>query len=656
MLGKRPKLFIKPLSNSFLSPIKEITKDFSHIPIRLRVVFLGLFIFVSVILIKYSYVMLFSAPLDMGVKVAPPVERGEILDRNGKILALSTKVDSVTAWIPDVKDPFEVARTLSPILEIEEELLLEKLQGKNNFVYLARKVAPHLSERIRNIQREGRLRGITLEPDFARIYPEKDLASQTIGFVGIDNQGLSGIEYSLNNILSPSPSNFTNAFWLNTQKITGNKVQLTIDAELQYLLSKIAQHHFEMNQPDNLFIVVLKAKTAEILSMIQLPSFDLNHYKDSNPKTWNNLPVTLTYEPGSVFKVFNIGIFLNDGNLSPNEYFNDNGVYIKTFPNGQSIRIRSVESFGKVNAEDILRFSSNVGMAYASEKIDDEIFYQKLLDFGFASPINIPIAGEAHGILSHPNFWSGRSKPTISFGQEIGVSAMQMVQAATVLANGGLLVQPTLIKKIYSPEGEILFENDPQPKRRVLKESVAKQVLTMMQAVVERGSNWRNKIDGVNISSKTGTAEVALPEGGYSKDDFITSILSIFPTEDPEYILYIVFQHPKDSIWGGRIAAPFSRDVIEFLLQRDSLSETKGKEFLYFENKLPIWDIKTLNWNGETLPNLVGYSKRDLLPLFNGLANLNIPYRLEGIGQVYDFNYAPGTPLNEINELVIYLK
>lgn len=652
MLKKDQKPFIKP----FLSPLKEIFRTFNNIPFRPRMVFLGLFLFVLVILGKYSYVMLFSLPLDMNVKVAPPVERGEILDRNGKILALSTKVDSVTAWIPDVKNPFEVARTLSPILNIEEDILLEKLQGKNNFVYLARKVAPHLSERIRNIQREGRLKGISLEPDFARIYPEKDLASQTIGFVGVDNQGLAGIEYSLNNILSPSPSNFTNAFWLNTQKITGNKIQLTIDAELQYLLEKIAQEHFEMNKPDNLFIVLLKAKTAEILSMIQLPSFDLNRYQESDSKLWNNLPVTLTYEPGSVFKVFNIGIFLNDGNLSPNEYFNDNGVYVKTFPNGQSIRIRSVESFGKVNAEDILRFSSNVGMAYASEKIDDEVFYKKLLDFGFASPINMPIAGEAHGILSHPTLWSGRSKPTISFGQEIGVSAMQMVQAATVLANQGLLIQPTLIKKIYSPDGEILFENNPQPKRRVLKENVAKQVLSMMQAVVERGSNWRNKIDGVNISSKTGTAEVALPEGGYSKDDFITSILSIFPTEDPEYILYIVFQHPRDSIWGGRIAAPFSRDIIEFLIQRDSLSERKEKEFLYFEDSLPLWEIKNLNWDGEKLPNLVGYSKRDLMPLFKGLTELNIPYRLEGIGQVYDFNYAPNTPLNEINELVIYLK
>lgn len=656
MLKRNPKYFLKPFISLYLSPFKDIVSNISKIPFRPRVVFIGLFFFTLTVLAKYSYVMLFSSPLDMGVKVAPPVERGEILDRNGKILALSTKVDSVTAWLPDVNDPFEVARTLSSLLNVEEEELLKKLQGHNNFVYLARKVAPHLSERIRNIQREGRLKGISLEPDFARIYPEKDLASQTIGFVGVDNQGLAGIEYSLNNILSPSPSSLTNAFWLNTQKITGNTVQLTIDAELQYLLEKIAQKHFEMNQPDNLFIVLLKAKTAEILSMIQLPSFDLNHYQEAEPKLWNNLPVTLTYEPGSVFKVFNIGIFMNDGNLSPNEYFHDNGVYIKTFPNGQTIRIRSVDAFGSVNAEDILRFSSNVGMAYASEKIEDELFYQKLLEFGFASPVNMPIAGEAHGILSPPSQWSGRSKPTISFGQEIGVTAMQMVQASTVLANGGLLFQPSLIKKIYSPEGEILFENDPQPKRKVLKENIAKKVLTMMQAVVERGSNWRNKIDGVNISSKTGTAEVALSEGGYSKDDFITSILSIFPTEDPEYILYIVFQHPKDSIWGGRIAAPFSRDIIEFLIQRDSLSEKKEKEYLYFEETLPLWVSSPLNWNGENLPNLVGYSKRDLMPLFKGLTELNIPYRLEGIGQVYDFNYAPNTPLHEINELVIYLK
>lgn len=606
---------------------------------RRLIIFLGfLGAAVLIVIVRLAQLMIFSPSRDAEGSIAlPVVERGPILDRNGKILAITTRLYSVSAWIPDLSDPQATAKLLADALGLSAEGVLKRFRETSGFLFVKRKITPTETEAVKALQSEGRLKGIDLAPEFGRNYPEQSLASHIIGYVGVDNVGLDGIEYSYNDVLSPP------AVTRESKEVFGNQVFLTLDINIQHLIERRAREAFAANEAESVYVLAMDSSSGEILGYSSIPDFDPNEYNRFPKGVLRNLPLAQAYEPGSVFKIISIASFLQLGGLKEQDEFYCSGLYEKKLPDGQFIRIRDLVAHGAVNAQRILKYSCNVGAAYASEKVDAEAFYQMLLNFGFGRPTELPLPGESSGILAPPARWSARSKATIAFGQEISVSALQMMQAATALANGGLMLKPHVVKKIVSPQGEPIREFTREPVREVLSPDVARAVLEMMETATEEGGTARRgRVEGVRISAKTGTAQVQdSATGTYSESNFVASYLGIFPTEDPQLIVYVVINNPKGkAYYGGQIAAPVFRGVAEDLIGYLGLAK-KGDAVVRHPGEVRLKLPQPVSI-GEAMPDLSGTPKRLLLPLFQSGQFI---LRISGDGYVVEQDPPAGTPL-----------
>ena len=580
----------------------------------------------------------------------PVVERGPILDRNGKILAISTRLDSVAAWIPDVVEPKNSAELLARILEVPYEGILSRLENNTGFVFIERKITPTESEAVQDLKEEGKLAGINLIPEFGRNYPEQTLASHVIGYVGVDNIGLDGIEYTFNNVLSPQAVSTVQ----EQQEVLGNQVFLTLDINIQNVIEESARRAYEENEADAVYVVVLEATTGEILGYCGIPNFDPNEYNRYDGNALKNLPLVRAFEPGSVFKIFSISSFLQLGGLGADQEFFCGGIYKMDLPDGQTIEIRDLASHGWVNAQKILKYSCNVGAALASEQVGEEEFHRMLVLFGFGKPTDLPLPGESAGILADPARWSARSKATIAFGQEMSVSSLQIVQAATVFANRGLILKPHIVRKIVSPQGETIRDVEREPLREVLSPEIAQQVLEMMETATEDGGTARRgRVEGVRVSAKTGTAEVLDPETGkYSEKHFVASYLGILPTEDPQAIIYVVIDYPKGrAYYGSQIAAPVFKETAEWLVDYLGIRRS-GAAVVQHSGSVRIRLPEPLQVDSE-MPELLGMPKRLLLPLFQ---QGEFDVRMKGEGYVVAQDPPPGTQLKPGMVIELYLE
>ena len=576
----------------------------------------------------------------------PEVERGPILDRNGRVLALTIERDSVTAWVPAVSAPEDSAELLGEILDTAAEEVLERLSA-GGFVFIRRHITPEQSARIRAAQNSGELQGIDLQPEQTRSYPEGALAAHLLGFVGVDNIGLEGIENTFNYVLAPD------TITADGTGVFGNKVFLTIDVNVQHAMERIAAATREEHDADAVFIIVADAASGEILSYAAQPGFDPNDYTAFPSERWRNAIATDSYEPGSVFKIFTMGALLQTGAITTSMTFPSPGYYRRTLPNGVIIRIRDLGVYGDLVPEQILRYSSNAGTAHASDRIDAHSFYRMLRGFGFGEPTGAPLLGESPGLLRPVAEWSGRSKPTMAIGQEISVTPLQIVQAATTLTNGGVLLRPQLVRKIVAADGTVVKAFAPEPLRNVLAPEIAAEILGMMETVAEEGTGRLARLEGYRIAVKTGTAQVFDRVAGvYSDENLIASILGVLPADAPRFIAYVVIQHPKgEQRYGGVIAAPVLREVTAFLATYYRLPRNDEEPLLHPAH-IVVSATPHLTLGGE-LPNLVGLPKRRLLPL---LAVADLRLALHGSGYVIRQDPAPGSPLTPERTVHVWLE
>ncbi len=612
---------------------------------KILIIIIGLFL--TALIVRYASIMVFSRQ-DGGSGPGPDsrVERGPILDRKGRILAIQTRLYNVSAWTPNVEDPADCARILSEILDMNAADLEAKLKGPPQFKYIKRKITPTESEVIKKLLAEGQLPGIQLEEDFGRNYPEKELASHVIGYTGTDNKGLDGIEYTLDDFLSPDSGDNDGG-----DQIYGNQVFLTIDINIQYRINEIAERTLAENKAESVMILVMDAESGEILSYSSLPAFDPNRFNEFDQRARYNRPVSFIYEPGSVFKIFSIASLFDLGGIDTNDYFDTNGRYHREFENGETFTITDLANYGRINAREIIKYSSNVGAAYASERVGKDLFYEKLTEFGFGETTGIALNGEEAGLLSPPGSWSARSKPTIAMGQEIGVTAVQVLTGATVFANDGVLLRPQIVKKIVSPSGKTVFTFKREPVRRVTAPETARTMLSFMNtAVSENGTARLARADGFSISAKTGTAQVWSPEtGDYSEDRFIPSCLGIFPTEDPKLIVYVVIENPRgDSYYGGRIAAPVVKECAEFLVPYMGIPREGDRE-IALPRQIAV-NVAELPEFDRVIPDFTGLPKKTLLPLFE---RDDIRVRMSGEGWVVGQSPPPGTEIETGMELIL---
>ena len=567
-------------------------------------------------------------------------DRGSIVDRNGKPLAVQANFYNVGVSPKQIPDKKQFAKDVSQVLQIPESKINSKidLNSEKNYISLKRKISEDDYRILKDITDDNQYSFVRYDKIPGRIYPEKSLASQLIGYMGNDGIGLSGIEYSMQSVLQPIPDDE-----LNFQH--GKNVFLTIDANLQYKLEKLSHEAMEKTQCESFMLIACEAKTGEILSYISLPSSDLNNYSDSKIQETIDRPAISAFEPGSVFKIFTVASIYDHGILKSGDTFLCDGVYEKKIKGGETIRIKCLEHHGRLTAREALKYSCNDVIGQISDKISDEQFIQDLKNFGFGSKTGIELPGETSGLLKEAGSsrWSGRTKPTIAIGQEIGVSALQMVQAATALANDGYPVQLSVIKKITNKDGSIESEHIPQKKERILKKSTADYILSCMETTATTGTGSRANIKDITIGVKTGTAQMAdQKSGGYSDTDFLSNCMAIFPIDNPQVILYIVIQKAQGEYLAGRIVAPLIKDTADEIIDHLGLSRGDADTFIY-NGTNEVENPQTIVIK-DTVPDFSGFSKRELSPL---LSRKDLKININGSGWVKNQSPAPGTPLTE---------
>lgn len=577
------------------------------------------------------------------------IQRGSILDRNGKALAVPAAFYDFGASPQSIKNKKLFANLVSPIINETEETILNLLEQSEHasFVYLKKNIDSNTYTQLRKeCNQNGFSAVVKFDKLQGRVYPENELASQLIGFVGKEGRGLAGIEYSMEETLYPPKAEGE----FQTQ---GKNIYLTIDANLQTNLEKIAHEAMEETQAESMMLIAAEARTGEVLSYISLPSANLNDFASASKTELKNKPASDSYEPGSVFKIFSVATFLDSGAITTKDIFLCDGVYAKK-TGREVIRITCLDHHGWETAREALKYSCNDALAQMSEKIDSEPFLAKLHSLGFGEKPGTEISGETPGVLRNPNdrLWSARSKPTIAIGQEITVSALQMVQAATAIANDGIPVQLSFVNKITDIQGKEEFVHVPVLKDRVFKKSTTDYILECMETVATSGTGHRADLKDVSLGVKTGTAQMADPAtGAYSTTDFVSNCIAIFPIENPEIILYIVIEKAKGETYAGRIVAPVIAKAADVII--DHLGMARGKaSSLAHSGTVSIAGTKPIKLEG-IVPDFHGVSKRQLLPL---LDYKNLRIRINGDGWVKSQEPPAGTPLTENMEIELYLE
>ncbi len=618
-----------------------------------RLLMTGLIMLLIVFYIYFSYVKLAFQEQSTFTAKTPSVERGAIVDRNGKPLAVQTNFYHYGITPKAIKEDevstfaFEVSSLLElDAVEIYETIMKNKT---SSFMYLKKKMRQEeYDELYALLQNDGYLSFSRFDRIPGRVYPENDLASQLIGYMGDDGKGLSGIEYSQQNVLSPMITD------LAAGDLFGDNVYLTIDADLQHKLEKIAKDTMTSTQAECMMLIASEVKTGGILSYISLPSANLNDYGSATADETIDRPAMAAYEPGSVFKIFTSAAYIDSGKIDADTVFLCDGVYERQTNLGEHIRINCLEHHGWVNVRDALKYSCNDALAQMSDLLDTKSFLSYIQKFGFGKRTGIELPAETPGQVKDEKdkYWSARTKPTMSIGQELSVNALQMVQAASVIANGGVSVKPTVISKITDKNGRAKYTLSPEYGEQVIKSTTANYILSCMETTAQSGTGHRANLGDISIGVKTGTAQMADPvNGGYSDTDFVSNCLAIFPVEKPEIILYIVIEKAKGETYAGRIVAPVIALAADEIIDHLGMNR-QGAVGVEHSGIVSIVGNPAIVVE-DTVPSFIGRPKRDLVPL---LDNTRINYQINGEGWVVSQYPPEGTPVTEGMTIELYLE
>ena len=542
--------------------------------IKQRIVFIQILIVISIFLLgaKSFDIQIFKAK-ELSRKaensysrhITIKGERGQIFDRNMNKLATSIDAFSITACPLKIKEPGPVAKKLSKILGINQRKLKKTLSSQNMFAYLAKGISPDQAEQIRKLN----LDGIYFENDAKRFYPNRELCAQVIGFTGTDDSGLEGLEFKYNSVLEGKILKIKvkkdgNGGILDIdkgkrEKLRGKSIVLTLDKKIQFLSEQILEKTVKAHQAKSGIALVMRPQTGEMLSIAHFPQFNPNNFKQYNHIVFRNRAVTDAFEPGSAMKVFTAAAALENGFEPKSIFFCENGTY-----KIGSFTIHDTHHYDWLSINQIIKFSSNIGAAKIGEKIGDKALHNYLTAFGFGNKTRIECPGETSGRLSPYQKWSKIDAGTISFGQGVSVSAIQLISGISAIANDGVLMKPLLIKKIISSTGENLKVYHPEKIRRVISSKSARRVKTMMRLVVEaKGTGSKAAMVGYTVCGKTGTAQKALKDQkGYSKDNYISIFTGFAPEANPELAILIAVDEPRKQYYGGDVAAPAFKTIM----------------------------------------------------------------------------------------------
>jgi cell division protein FtsI (penicillin-binding protein 3) len=496
-----------------------------------------------------------------------PTRRGVIRDADGTLLAVNAQAESVFAIPSDVDDASREAALLAPLLRHPAKDLAKKLASQDrDWVWLSRRVSDGVAARVRALVAEKRLTGIHLMSESARRYPEGSLAAPVLGYVGADNQGLAGLEYRFDADVRGKPARLTilrdaarRSYATRQGGETpregneGARLTLTLRTGIQHAAERELAKVVSETRARGASAVVLDPASGAILALASWPTFDPNRYADVDAEARRCRPLADVYEPGSTFKIVAAAAALDSGTIGPEDPIDCGGGTLTI--GSVTIHEHGGKAWSALTIGDVLAHSSNIGIAHVAMSLGRGPFYKSVRAFGFGEKTGVELEGETAGILTDTSSWSALTLPTMAFGQEIGVTVLQMARAYAAIANGGVLPDVHLVDSIQNPDGtERSIER--RPGRRLVTAETARRLRGLLQRVVEMGTGKAAEIPGYTAAGKTGTAQKAVPGGGYSKDRYVASFIGFAPAERPRVVIAIVVDEPKGRTYGGEIAAP----------------------------------------------------------------------------------------------------
>jgi cell division protein FtsI (penicillin-binding protein 3) len=497
------------------------------------------------------------------LKITP--RRGDILYRNGNELAVSVKADSVFAHPRQIKNPQETARVLSILTGVSYEKLLKLFDPKNTFVYVKRKI----SDREKAAIEQAKLPGIGFEPGFRRYYPNRERAAHLLGYVDIDQKGMTGLEARYNAAVYGQEGEILmfrdakGATYQREEQVpqAGANLITTIDQNIQFIVETELKAAAERTRADAISIVVMDPGSGAILAMANAPNFNPNNYKAFKEETWINHSVSLTYEPGSTFKMVTVAAALEEGLTTPDEIIDClNGLIVVA--GGR--KIKDHDPYGMLSVREIIQHSSNVGTIRLAQRLGDDRLASYVERFGFGKRTGVDLPAEVGGLVRNTKNWSANSYASIAIGQELSVTPLQIASMMSTIANGGTLYKPYLVQRIEDPLGGTT-EIKPSG-RRVISEVTAQQLQEMLEGVVTGGTGRFNQLEGYTAAGKTGTAQKATPGQGYVGSKYVASFAGYAPASRPQLAIVVVVDEPKGKYYGAEVAAPVFKRIAERVL------------------------------------------------------------------------------------------
>ena len=501
------------------------------------------------------------------IEITP--KRGIIYDRNLRALAMSVPVKSAFAVPAEIADEALAARLLSSVLGVPQDVLETRMASSRSFVWISRKLPPEKVEAIEALN----LNGIYFQDENQRFYPKRDLAAHVLGFVDRDEKGLAGIEYELDSQIRSKGEKIVvmadaRQRWFDggeAQRERGANVVLALDEKIQYIAQRELLAAIEKTHAMAGSVIVMNPNTGEILAMANWPRFNPNVASEAPAESRMNRAVSALYEPGSTFKLITLAAAFDQDITRPSEVFDcENGaIYIAGH------RIRDHKPFGLLNVADILAQSSDVGAIKIAVRLGAPRFYEYIRAFGFGAPTGVDLPGESKGILHRLESWSAISIGSVSMGQEIGVTPIQLITAVSAIANGGLLVKPHVVQQIKRGEQVLptpasLSAAEP---RRVIRPETAATLRRLMEGVVLHGTGPLARLDGWTAAGKTGSAQKIDPATGrYSPTQLIASFTGFAPINNPAVAILISLDSPIGLHEGGQVAAPVFKRIAEQVL------------------------------------------------------------------------------------------
>lgn len=575
----------------------------SHVVIRKRVALLFLLIalvmcgltgrLIFVQFLRSSWLL--ENAVDQRVRAIPvEAKRGTIFDRNGRELAVSINMESVYAIPAEIANKEQTAVQLAAVLGLDKDKLYKRLSQPSSLIWVQRKIEAEKAHKIKTLN----LPGIGLTQESKRYYPDNTLAAHVLGFAGIDSQGLDGVESTYDEYLKGKKGQIVIEYDAGGREIPnathkfvppqdGDVVYLTIDKIIQFIVERELEQVMQETQAKAATIMAVNPQTGEILALANRPTYDPNNYGDYTPKLWRNIALSNSFEPGSTFKIVTLAAGLQEKVVRQTDPFFDPG-YAEV--QGRHIRCWKPGGHGSQTFLEVVKNSCNPGFIAIGLRLGSDIFYNYLDAFGLGKITDVDMPGEAKGILIPREKIKPINIATMSMGQSIAVTPIQLLTAVAAVANDGLLLKPQIVKEIRNKDGQVVKAFQKEAVRQVIAPETAQEVKGILEQVVADGTGRNAYIEGYRIAGKTGTAQ-KVGAGGYEQGRYVASFVGFAPANDPKIALLVVIDEPQGLYYGGQIAAPVFGRVMKDVLQYLQLSPQQTR-------------LGTLSNNANTLPQV----------------------------------------------------